>query len=79
MSWSKECIISEIYRTTKVLANSNANPPNPLIQTTATTGTTFQVNNAKIHVSVVMLSINDHIKFLENLKQGFKRTISWNK
>ena len=25
------------------------------------------------------LSINDNIKFLENIKQGFKRTISWNK
>ena len=25
------------------------------------------------------LSKNDTIKFLENIKQGFKRTISWNK
>ena len=25
------------------------------------------------------MSINDDIKFLENIKQGFKRTISWNK
>ena len=25
------------------------------------------------------MSINDNIKFLENIKQGFKRTISWNK
>ena len=23
--------------------------------------------------------MNDNIKFLENIKQGFKRTISWNK
>ena len=28
---------------------------------------------------VVTLSINDKIKFLQNIKQGFKRTISWNK
>ena len=28
---------------------------------------------------VVTLPINDNIKFLENIKQGFKRTISWNK
>ena len=28
---------------------------------------------------VVTLSINDNIKFLENIKQEFKRTISWNK
>ena len=25
------------------------------------------------------MSINNKIKFLENMKQGFKRTISWNK
>ena len=27
----------------------------------------------------VNLSINNNIKFLENMKQGFKRIISWNK
>ena len=31
------------------------------------------------YVPVVALSINDNINFLENIKQGFKRTISWNK
>ena len=46
---------------------------------TATTGGTFQLNNAKHYVPVVPLSINDNIKFLENIKQGFKRTTSWNK
>ena len=43
------------------------------------TGATFQVNNAKICVPVVTFSMNDIIKFLENIEQGFKRTISWNK
>ena len=28
---------------------------------------------------MVTLSINNNIKFLENIKQGFKRTISWSK
>ena len=46
---------------------------------TATTGATFQINNAKLYVTVVTLSINDNIKFLENIKQGVKRKISWNK
>ena len=46
---------------------------------TATTGATFQINNAKIYVPVVTLSINDNIKLLENIKQGVKRKISWNK
>ena len=43
------------------------------------TGATFQINKKKLYLPVVTLSINDNIKFLENIKQGFKRTISWNK
>ena len=43
------------------------------------TGATFQINNAKLYALVVTLSINDNTKFLENIKPGFKRTISWNK
>ena len=43
------------------------------------TGATFQINNAKLYVLVVTLSINDNITFLENIRQGFKRTISCNK
>ena len=46
--------------------------------TTETTGT-FQINNANFYFSVLTVSINDNIKFLENVKQGLKRTISWNK
>ena len=37
------------------------------------------ITSSKLYVPVVTLSINDNIKFLENVKQGFKRTISWNK
>ena len=33
----------------------------------------------KLCVPFVTLSIDDNIKFLENIKQGFKRRISWNK
>ena len=69
---SKYCIISEISRTSDI---EGANPEDA----TLTTGATFQINNAKIYVSVVTLSINDNIKFLENIKQRFKQTISWNK
>ena len=43
------------------------------------TGATFQINNAKLYVPIVTLSINNNIKLLENIMQGFKRTISWNK
>ena len=44
-----------------------------------TTGAAFQISNAKLYVPVASFSINDGIKVLENIKQGFKRTISWNK
>ena len=37
------------------------------------------INSTKICVPVVTLLINDTIKFLENIKQGFKRTTSCNK
>ena len=40
---------------------------------------TFQINSTKLYAPVVTLSINNNIKFSENLKQGFKITISWNK
>ena len=44
-----------------------------------TTGATFQIDNAKFYVPVATFPINDNIKLLENIKQGFKRPISWNK
>ena len=36
------------------------------------------ITSTKLCVTVVTLSINDNIKFLENIKQGLERTISWN-
>ena len=48
------------------------------VNTIQTTGTTFQINNAKLYISVVTFSINDNIKFLENTKQRFKQRIVTN-
>ena len=39
----------------------------------------FKIISCKFYVIVVTLCINDNIKFLEHLKQGFRRTIYWNK
>ena len=41
------------------------------------TGTTFQTNIAKRYVPVVILSINNNIKFLEKFKRGFKKAALW--
>ena len=37
------------------------------------------ITSNKLYVPVVTLSSDDSIKFLENIKQVFKRTISWKK
>ena len=79
LPWLKQCITSEIPITPVDVVNPNSNPPVPAIAAKQTAGATFQINNAKPYVPVSTLSINDNIKFLENMKQGFKRTISQNK
>ena len=42
------------------------------------TGTNFMITNTKRYVPVITLFVSDNINFLENIKQGFERTISWN-
>ena len=37
------------------------------------------ITSTNLYVPIVTLSINDNIKCLENIEQGFKRTISWKK
>ena len=77
LTWLKYCIISEVSRTFREV-DANADP---VVHeaAAAATGTTLQIENAKLYIPVVTLSINDNIKFLEKIKQGFKRTISSNK
>ena len=40
---------------------------------------TFSMTSAKLCVPVVTLSTEDDARLLQQLKLGFKRTISWNK
>ena len=42
-------------------------------------GVSFTITSTQLYVAVVTLSIIDNMKFLENIKKGFKRTISWNR
>ena len=37
------------------------------------------ITSTSLYIPVVTLSVNDNAKFSENIKQGFKRKISWNK
>ena len=70
----KKCVISERSRTFRTVGD----PPVQDVIIAKTSGT-FQLNNAKLYTLVVTFSINDNMKFIENIKQGFKRTIYWNK
>ena len=79
LSWSRNCITYEVSRTLEIPANPKANPPTDHVPPSKTTGATFQIKNAKLYVSVLTLSIDESIKFSEHLKQGFRRTVSWNK
>ena len=41
--------------------------------------TTFPITNTELYAPVVTWSNDDNAKLLQQLKSGFKRTISWNK
>ena len=41
--------------------------------------TKFKITETKLYVPVVTLSTQENAKLLQQLKSGFKRTISWNK
>ena len=75
LSCSEECIIFEMSKTSGIASNPSVQA-RVAIQTTKAIS---QINIAKLYVPIVTFSINDNIIFFENRKQGFKRTISWNK
>ena len=72
LSCSKDCAISEISKIQAVPANPAVNPATDRVPPTQATKAIFQINNAKLHDPVVTLSINDNIKFSENIKQDWK-------
>ena len=77
LAMSKNCLIFEILRTPEVTANPNNACGGSGYNTNK--GATFKINSTKLYVPVVTVSINDNIRFLENIKPKFKRTTSWNK
>ena len=70
----KNCVVSELLNNNEVSANLVGNPPIPHFAKQFTTGAIYKVlNSTKLYVPVVTLSMNDNIKFLENIKQGFRK------
>ena len=47
--------------------------------TNSTGAGTCAITDTKLYVPVVILSTEDNIKLLQQLKSGFKITINWNK
>ena len=41
--------------------------------------TKFKITDTKLYVPVVTLTTQDNVKLLQQLKSGFKRTITWKK
>ena len=78
LSLSKDCIF-EISRTTAIAANPAVVPSTLTDPAMSTTETVFPKISTKRYVTIVIISINNNINFFQNLKQGFKRTTSWNK
>ena len=72
LTWSKNCVLADM---TARNAGNNNDPP----AIVPPTGLEFQIKDKRSYVPVVTLSKENDIKFLEQLKYGFKRTIKWNK
>ena len=74
LTWFKNCVlIDKSTRQANYAAYPNVyeidNPENAI----------FEITDTKLYVPFVILSKEDDIKLLEQLKSGFKRTIKWNK
>ena len=70
---------SIISQASKTFREIDPNADEGYEEVIATTGAKLQIDNAKLYVPVVTLSINDNINFKKYINQGFKRTFSWNK
>ena len=77
LTWSENCVLTDIATQTIRNANPNADPPvEAREKIDAPTNATFQITNTKLFAPVVTLSAEDDNNFLEQLKSG---TIKWNK
>ena len=69
LKWDKNCVITSQQIGINLYGGNTAAP----------TGATLAINDCKLYIPVVILSKDDEIKLLTNLKSGFTREIEWNK
>ena len=72
LRYERNCVISVSSRTFREVPNADLVTYEVATQTTSAT---FQINNAKPYAPVITLSINDDIKFLENINNNFLEQI----
>ena len=70
LTWSKNCVSADM--TVRDAQNNNPGIVAPTVLE-------FKITDTKLYVPVVILSKENDIKLLEQLKSGFKRTIKWSK
>ena len=68
LTWSKNCVITDLI--VKIARGIN------LPAKAAPTGAKFKITDTKLYVPVITLSAENDNKLLEQLKAGFKRTIT---
>ena len=76
--------LSNFWRTLKIpLTNYEANLiltwSKDCVITNSTGKGQFSITNTKLYIPAVTLSTQDNAKFFQQLKSGFKKTISWTK
>ena len=74
LTWSENCVVTK--KATRE-ADPDADPAIAGINNP--TEIIFKISDCKLYVPVVTLSAENDNKLLEQLKTGFKRTITWNK
>ena len=67
LTWSENCILTDITMQTERNANPNADPPvEARERINAPTNATFKITDAKLYVPVVTLSTKDDNNFWNN-------------
>ena len=80
LTWSKNCVLTDVTTQAARNANPNADPPAEARERiNAPTNPTFEIKDTEFYVPLVTLSTKDDTNLLEQSKSGFKRTIKWNK
>ena len=74
LTWSESCVL-----TSKATREADPDADPALVGINNPANAVFKITDCNLYVPVVTLSAEDDNKLFEQLKTGFKRTITWNK